>query len=385
LRVEANHSSDSGVIINNASSTFNAGVTVLSTDITYTTGTGLSITSRGLVTISQITVNNNAVDGLRVNNIGGYGVNIVNTDGWWESAHGYTAYIESSGAVTVYNVYGAGSWNGMYIDNSYGAAAPVTLSGLYSTAAQPGYTALNVRSNGLITLLNSTIVDSQGAGAVLDNASSAGKYGVTVSSNTFKNNKGYGLSINSLGAVMVSSVVSSRNSGPTGYGLYLSSVENTLPVTILNSVFNNNSQSGIYLVTKGIVSIANGEANSNGGQGIYVENNQATSAVPVTITNFRTNLNADEGILVSSKGAITLTSIISLANGMEISHDKAGAYLKSNGSPVYVYYSAFNGNGKQGLHVDTRGGAGAFVNVLNTYTGNDVAGGTKDVNLLWEH
>ncbi|NPV76444.1 MAG: hypothetical protein HPY59_08705 [Anaerolineae bacterium] len=383
LKVESGYSADGGVIINNASSSYYAGVTIVSSDFNSTGGTGLTINSRGFITISQITANNNAGDGVRINNISGYGVYIVNTNGFWGDNQGYTAYIESSGAVTVYSIFGGGSRRGIYIDNSYGTAMPVTLFDIYSNPGQAGMTALDVHSKGYITLLNSFILDSQGAGAVLDNAGSPYKYGVTVSGSIFKNNNGYGLSINSLGAVTVINVVSSRNYGVSGYGLYLSSPENIYPVTILNGVFNNNSQDGIYIDVKGIITILNGEANSNGGQGIQAMNDLASGAMPVIITGFRANLNAHHGILVFSKGAITLTSVTSLANGMV--SDTAGAYLKSNGSPVYVYYSAFNGNGKQGLHVDTRGGSGAFFNVLNTYAGNDVAGGTKDVNLLWEH
>ncbi|MCC6146135.1 MAG: right-handed parallel beta-helix repeat-containing protein, partial [Anaerolineaceae bacterium] len=383
LKVETGSSADGGMVINNASSSYYAGVTIISSDFFNTGGTGLTINSRGFITINQVIANNNAGDGVRINNIGGYGVYIVNTNGWWNNNQGYAAYIESSGAVTAYSIFGSGSRQGIYIDNSYGTAAPVTLVDLYSTATQLGMTALDVRSKGYITLLNSSILDSQGAGAVLNNASSPYKYGMTVSGSTFRNNNGYGLSINSLGVVTVINVASSRNYGISGYGLYLSSPENTLPVTILNGVFNNNSQDGIYVDTKGIITILNGEANNNGGQGVQAMNDLASGAMPVIITGFRANLNAYHGILVFSKGAISLTSVTSLANGMVA--DTAGAYLKSNGSPVYVYYSAFNGNGKQGLHVDTRGGSGAFVNVLNTYAGNDVAGGTKDVNLFWEH
>ena len=387
LNVETGSSADGGAIINNASSPYNAGVTIVSSYFDFTGGRGLEINSRGFVTLSQITASGNAWDGVYINNIGGYGVSIVNTSGscWWNANQGWTAYIESSGAVTVSSVNGSGSRKGIYVDNSYSASAPVTLFDLFLNPGETGIPALQVRSNGYITLTNFTIQDSQGAGAVLDNAGSAYKYGMTVSGGTFKNNNGEGLKINSLGAVTVLNVISSRNKGISGYGFYLSNTGNTLPVTILNSVFNNNSQDGIYIDTKGVISILNGEANSNGGQGIQAMNDLASFAMPVVITNFRTNLNAYQGIIVLSKGAITLTSVTSLANGMTT--DAAGALLASSGGPVYVYYSAFNGNGKQGLHVDTRGGAGAgaVVNVLNTYTGNDVFGGVKDVNLLWQH
>ncbi len=153
-------------------------------------------------------------------------------------------------------------------------------------------------------------------------------------------------------------------------------------VTMTNCRVDDNGLFGITISTIGPVVISGGHANNNGGHGVEVTNTWAADAAPkpVTIKNFTANGNIYYGIYVRSKGAITLSNVtvndtfdgdnaaiwlennsvaalkpaVTLSKVYASNNIYRGIYVLSNGAVKFSSGEASH-NGHTGTYIETLG------------------------------
>jgi hypothetical protein len=152
--------------------------------------------------------------------------------------------------------------------------------------------------------------------------------------------------------------------GSSLYGAYLhntSSVSSS-PVTVTNSMFLRNGNTGLEVQTNGAVAIKNVISGQNTNFGVDIDNDLSTTASPVAITNSLFAGNGSDGLNISSNGTVTLTGVEALDN---VYH---GTYVGNTDGVGDVLLKGTNtlmGNGEDGLYVDTNGSVNAYQLVAN--------------------
>ena len=191
----------------------------------------------------------------------------------------YGIAIYSKGVVSVSNVTVNNTISkiGLLIENQTSSSSPaVTITN--SEFNLNNWSGVTVKSKGTITLTNVTSTNSQNSysGVILDNIYGTSS-GVTIRSSLastyyeFSKNTGTGIEIYSKGAVSVSNVIAEGNIA----GIYIRNqiADSDMPVSITNSMFNLNNQSGIDIGTRGAVSLTNTGAKDNiNGYGVTITN-----------------------------------------------------------------------------------------------------------------
>ena len=308
---------------------------------------GLQVHSRGAVTISKISVTDNRGAGLDINNI--------------------PPGLVAGAAITItdanINHNRNGHWDEIleeWVDDD-------------SNSDEDG---LRILSKGLITLSNVSSNNNDGYGATLTNT--AGIAGVTINATTGKGNEFQwnsldGLRILTNGAVALTNIYASNNLyddgvNPNlgGYGLYIDNHTGTAAVTIKQvgswcgnnfctegNSFSNNLSGGLWLSTKGTITVAFFQARDNRDMGMYIDDG-GTGAVTLSGTsNYWENLayNWGSGLQITAHGNITLSKIQANSNGNN------GAALMNNGGAgnVTLTDAYFDRNGNCGLSVSTTG------------------------------
>jgi len=259
-------------------------------------GFGLYITSQGRVALNNITVDDNkTADGARiVNNRSGAtndvtitGINSFNGNGNGSSDKGLR--ILSGGTITLENITAdRNTGQGVYIDNrSSSSGAPVTMNGTNS-ARNNGLDGVLIYSDGTITL-NEIIADGNGIGGLDNGATLYNYYGdgdvsITGYHNSFSNNSGEGLDIQSNGNVELHFATISNNNLAGGTdGAQLDSPGSA---NVYCSVFENNSGVGLdasslsgSLTFHGMDGFTDFSYNGSAG---FVDNNCKIPASPTT-------------------------------------------------------------------------------------------------------
>ncbi len=253
---------------------------------------GLKVQSSGPISISQITADENSQDGAFLDNCaydGGslcqnllpYNVTLVNASTFiFNGATGL--YIHSTGTVSLKNITAGFDSYGLAISNDARLAAPrpVTISGTNVFNGNV-YSGLTIHSYGAITLSNVTA----------DNNGIIGGFGY----GAYVENDGY-------------------DSGPGGSVLIIRE-----PVTLIGiNTFIDNNSGGLYAISAGPITTSNVTANSNGGDGAYLFNQESwypnfgslkPYAANVTLSGFGFFVGNYNGIQVYSKGAVTLANL----------------------------------------------------------------------------
>jgi hypothetical protein len=340
-----------GVELTNQSSPFSVGISITGYLNADNNGDyGLKIYSTGAVTAANLTTNKNWNGGSYIENTFWcpasvcYAKNVTIT--------GYNAFndnlyedglqIKSRGAVTLYNLTASGNGfssahSGVEINNAYTAALqmPVTLTGanVFLNNLLHG---LDIKSYGAVSLSNITannngysinvccVVYSEtmytysyyyGSGAQIDNR--GGIYAKPVSitgTNMFDYNlSGFGLRVDSDGAITVSKVTASNNR----YGAYL---KNDGPVqanvTISGyGMFTANGYFGLTINSHGAITLTKIMANSNTGNGAVLSTIGLTGTHAVTlygVNTFNSNggsFTSGSGLIVNADGNITVNNI----------------------------------------------------------------------------
>jgi len=188
--------------------------------------------------------------------------------------------------------------------------------------------ALEVETNKNIQLDRVTVIGSENfavtgtdamTGAKLNNSSSTISSTVIVNNSIFDDNEGDGLLIQSAGIVTITSLFANGNdvSGAV--------IDNTLnpsltapdkAVTLKGSLeFHTNGEAGLIVNSKGLITISNVNASENGATGVNLDNTASKTLLGVTIkgtNNFTSNA---IGLNVLTHGVITANSISASDNG----------------------------------------------------------------------
>ncbi len=353
-----------GVAINNCS--MSGGVCLGSGDVTLTgsliftnngnNDDGLNIYTGGNVSLADVIATGNKSDGVEINNTPSTGsatVQIGGTNVFTGNA-GTGLLIYSDGNVGLNNVTSsANTGSGVYIENLTSSTnATVTLTGSNSFVGNTS-NGLYVRSRGAITLSNITATGSVAdSGVWLDNDETGAAGGVTINgtNNVFSGNNDSGLGITSRGAVSLENITANGNK--TEDGVSIDNSAGTGVVTLIGILTftnngNDNSDDGLYLRTRGNLTLANVTATGNKDEGVDIDNTSGTGSVTITGGTF--NQNNGDGLNIRSDGLITLVDVTANQNGDDggdISNDTSGSVAGAN---VFVVRSTFNSNGDDGL------------------------------------
>jgi putative surface-exposed virulence protein len=324
---------DQGARLYNVTLEATGGITLTGTNIfNENHTTGLGIESSGLIKLNNLTASGN---------VDAFGAVIVNTDAAADAPkdilltgtnvfndnYSDGVYLRSDGAITLSSVSasgngtGSGSGNGLYADNSSGALPKaITLSGSYSLVGNDGF-GLYTNSLGAIKVNNLTASENSGMGAYFYNASVAAVGGVTLTgATTLRDNGTYGMTVDSRGAVSAANLAATGNGS---FGVYLVNTHaaadaGAATVTFSGTnVFSDNGSQGLYISTLRAVTLSNVTASGNlGALGAEIYNFYANASGGVTLSGAnRFEDNRSAGLLVRSKGAITVSAVTASGNG----------------------------------------------------------------------
>ncbi len=349
----------SGAILDNTASTTAGTVTVTTGTFNGNGVNGLHIISEGKVTLSNITANGNANGiGMFVDNATTAALVDVVLSGTNTFSNNWSQglNISSKGAVTLNDVLAHHNGEtGALVKNDYlGSIGAVTLTGsaIFTENAVDG---LQILTNGLIKINNMTASSNSQIGANLDNRGSSTAQPVTLTgTNRFEDNGSDGLYIQSDGLITINNINANIN-GARGISLNNTSGTTTgVTLTGIN-IFNENNGDGLYIRSNGLLTLANLTANGSvTGYGANLENSSAPAAAPTNVTLTGTNVfnnNAQDGIFILTRGVITvnaLTANYNGGNGTNLANNVNSALIRGvtvNGINTFI------GNGNHGLYV----------------------------------
>ncbi|MFN8410892.1 MAG: right-handed parallel beta-helix repeat-containing protein [Anaerolineales bacterium] len=333
-----------GVTLDNKNAASSAVSVIGAPSLNHNKLTGLYVQSKGTITISNVNAGQSITEyGAQLDNTfsttqSGIVVSGINT---FNSNYNTGLYIRSKGTVSINSV--TANSNGL-TSSGYGAdISNLSASPVAKTISITGVNKFNdnksggllVNAKGAISVSSVTASNNvNGEGVSLNNIS--GSYAVTVAgSNTFNNNLNDGLLINSLGVVTLSNITASYNGALLGNGRGVTVINDLAgslgSVAISGSnVFNNNKNTGLYIVSRGTISISGVTASSNGNAileyGVYLDNTNAVTNKSIVVGGVNTfNLNYDGGLFVNTKGTVTSPATATL-----------NADLNSNGVGIYI-------------------------------------------------
>ncbi|MBL8088770.1 MAG: hypothetical protein JNJ43_00470, partial [Anaerolineales bacterium] len=407
-----------GILIYNQMAVTPKNVTITNLTVSNNQNDGLLVNSKGVITVTDLTATNNGLsgsgNGATLNNLAGVAAVNVNGTNLFHSNDDFGLQIQTHGAIKVNNIHAVdnGSNGANLVNNTAATPQPVTLTGS-NTLKFNGFNGLNIISLGTVTLNNITADSNANRGVFVDNDESGANGDVKLTgTNFFNNNMDTGLVIYSTGAIMLNNLTANKN---LVYGAYLdntaSATFKSVTITGVNQ-FNENTDSGLLIISDGIVTLNNITANGNGGNvGVNINNTTSTPAKPMGVTMAGTNLfnnNNGTGLGIYSHGAVTLNNITANFNGV-VNTNGYGLDVRNDvgtTTPANVTINGantLNGNYSGGINVwslgiikansltvkDTVDGIGAyFQNSIGTstagvmLTGTNIFTGNKQTNLV---
>lgn len=398
---------DGATVSNNNTNATNAGIKLTGTNVFgNNTNSGLSIESKGAVTLNNIYANSNSAYGVSITNTAAstaQGVTFTGTNEFkYNTIHGLS--IVSKGAVTLNNLNAnANGQMGVNINNTGTAMAPITIKGT-NTFNLNGYSGLFISysiSGGTVTLNNITANDNgqsgfTGYGVSIGNSTGTTFKGVTFTgTNSFNNNYNSGLAISSSGVVTLNNLTANNNIS-SAVGVFInnqaSGASKPMAITLNgNNAFSMNDQSGLYITSFGAVTLNNIKANDNGqgastGNGVYLENIGSDKPQNVNIKGINEfNNNFYFGLYVLSDGSIATNSLSANLNGnrgVELNNTNGVGNVTMTGT------NFFSGNTEENLYIVSTGvitlnniTANSSVNSHGAYVSNSIATTSKNVTI----
>ena len=354
---------------------------------------GLLLTTRGAILINSLTASGNTGIGANIANTASLaatpqnvtltGTNVFNSN----STYGLN--LNTFGTIALSNVTANGNQYGAFLDNEAGSTLVrnVTLSGVNNFNLNQ-YDGLDVSSLGLISINSITAnsngqSSSSGSGAYLSNQIPGSTAGVTLTgTNTFNSNWQNGLFIVSRGAITLNNITANSNGLSTGSrGVQIDNTNSLAPVapgvtlTGINT-FNSNKGTGLYVTSKGAITASNLHAsNSVAESGASLDNSGSSSgSAGVTLSGIAVfSNNNGTGLTIRSPGAVALStsSLTAIGNVNWYGVDIYNNYVPTLLKPVSMSgTSTINGNAWRGLSIVT---AGAIT--LSSVTASNTVGG----------
>ncbi len=361
---------------------------------------GLIIYTNGVITLNNITANNNSNIGVKLTNLAStptvpQNVTINGTNEF--NGNGFLGLVvETYGAILTNNL--TVNDNGMSAQPGTGHGAQLSNDDFVSTSAPSSIilngintfnnnqtTGLIITSLGLIKV-NDLEVVSNGIGADLFNGDGSAVGGVSLTGSVYvEENTANGLQVTSNGAITIANLNTFSNGG---FGAYLRNYTGSGGVTISGiSQIYENTEYGLQIETKGAVTLSNLYVQGNGGNGVVIKNTYSGSATPQNVTLTGNNYfynNGDNGLHITTYGMILLNNIDAEGNGIGPSTSTGwGAWLDncgyiglsctSTGTPKGITISGLNffqNNTMNGLWA-TSLGAITISNITANWNGSD--------------
>jgi hypothetical protein len=304
-----------GVLIDNSSGT--GTVTVRNFQINSNESSGISVQSKGIITLDSLDVLSNGVG------VSAWGARIYN-----DIAPSTAGVIVNTSKFNENSGGGIGVW-------THGSTTFNGVTASKNTTYSP----------------NGAVITSTGSGTVTILA--------TKGPNEFSENGHNGLSISAHGKVSLDNLSVKKNSNQ--YGLYIVTTTSG-DVSINKLIEDKNGYSGLFVTAYGNISLDNSEIRnsdqvSSSTAGVFLSNANLVKTVTISRTKIYDTMG--NGLEVDSKGLITLNNVDSSNNILS----GYGAYLHNNyfGSTAGVSLlstygiNTFNGNHNNGLQIDSNG------------------------------
>jgi hypothetical protein len=255
---------------------------------------------------------------------------------------------------------------GAVLNNTTGAGNVLVTGSTFSY--NNGGDGLNIRTLGTITLTDVTAEFNNGDGADLDNCKDTGGGVCTnttadlvnlTGTNIFSDNVANGLVVVSRGSISINNLIANGNDGAWGASLNNTYATTALGVKLTGSSQLKHNDGGLYILSKGAITLNNVNASGNTvSNGALLQNIASTVSSVVTLTGTNIfNDNFSTGLIVNSKGIITLYNVTANGNtgyGALLDNYQAGAVTTAK-SVILYGASSFNGNYNTGLDITSRG------------------------------
>ena len=361
-----------GVYLNNTSG--KGAVTVTDSQFLSNGDDGLEVYSNKNISLDGITAENNAGDGVYLDNcnydatsgtclgngivsISGNSVNSFNDNG------GTGLYILSGSNVTLMNFTADRNNYGVYIKNDYtGKSGVVTIKQTYTSdledftnsVSNNTLNGIQIYSNGNISIQDLIVANNGGIGAIMNNSTGKAKSVSLRAVDAYTNGED-GLRVSTSGAVTLYSVNSYSN-GANGLSILAGESTKTINFTGARSFIANytdNGYYGIYIISSGVVNLRGVDASGNG-YGVSIDNSTGNNkAVNISSADF-SNSNSDTGLRVTSSGAIVLKNVSSDSNALNgIQLDNTSSTKKQN-VKIYNITASSNASGS-GILIESTG------------------------------
>lgn len=345
-----------------------------------TGGNGLEIHASSTVTFNHVMANDNVGYGAYVIILGmGVHGNLIALNSLGDNQFngnrdgtGLWASVQGSILLTDVNANGNSDY-GLRLDTDWIYGLGIMLTRVW--ANDNGRTGANIDARGAILWTNGGASDNGqdtgspiGGGADIDNENMPYNPPVTLSNVGFNGNlDGDGLEVYSSGAITITDLNSA--SFNAGDGVYLNNRSGPAPVSInrtrpfgMNET-SGNADAGLVIITKGAVTLNRIAANNNGEDGAYVSNCVVSGPLalcsnvsgPVTLTSGPEWVNEFSGngyygLRISSAGGVSVSRVV--ANG----NDYDGISISSVGSQTLLNIGAVE-NGEDGADLYSQSGA----------------------------
>jgi hypothetical protein len=371
---------------------------------------GLRVWSGGVITVSNITANNNGTDtnrpvatGVYPDNFDAYGkgaflfnfgaatpkaITLTGTNAFNNNAS-TGLHADSIGKVTVNNL--TASNNACDLVKEQGSLEYCAGAYFYAEGGvtQTGYGMFEGNSNaglliysyntGAVSLNNLYAYDNGADGVYVEGAGVA-PINVTLNgTNTFTDNGVDGLEILANGMVTLSNLTASHN---TEFGVRVNNSSALTARAVLikgPAYFEENGEDGLEVFSRGAITTAGLTSVNNGGWGAYFDNCDedsgtceapAASAVTLNGNNFFDS-NEDDGLFVKSRGAITVNNLTSTYSSSGWGAVLNNRFDNSVGGVTIKGFANTSFNGEIGLEISSTG-AVTLANIVSN--GNTAAG-----------
>jgi hypothetical protein len=364
-------------------------------------GNGLFIRTRGAIKLANVEAFNNRLSGADLDNaictwddvseiwtncLGSGGIILSAPSGktrWFNDNQHFGIWALSRGSITLTNISAVNNgYDGAFLRNNRGgSSAPVSVGTLgvvrnefsnngwntdYPIPSNSGYytigaNGLSSSSGGTITVLNSSANSNQndGGGFMLNSSKSVLPKTVQVRNVEAYGNDWIGVWVGSKGTITLTNVTVSDN----GYegGIHLDNCLDSLGVcggsggvSITTITANNNGSIGLDVDSKGLITLNGAWVNNNGGQGISLVNNYTPSIAGITMTAITANDNqGGGGVEALSMGFISLKGAEARNNageGIHLENKFDGAV-----AGISIISATANDNRQTGISAQTNG------------------------------
>lgn len=383
--VTANENGQAGASLSNEDSPTPKSVTVSGASSFFENGgNGLTVTSKGLITLNNVRANQNKGLGASILNNGISAVGAITINGTNEfsqnASHGLKA--SSLGNIQVANLKAIGNGgDGVSLENQKSVvqgsiSLGTSLANWCNQLSDNAISGLLIASNGAVTLSNICATAngsfvSPGFGASIDNHTAALPNPVKLAGvNSFNDNYSGGIELLTRGPITASNLSATNNLH--GFGATLdntfSTVSSPQPVALSGyNKFSANFGDGLTVTSFGAITVNNLSASSNGanggsGYGAWLDNcnwqiDHCTTVIPQTVKLTGANSfssNVGDGLNVISLGAISannLSANFNAGSGAILNNDIAGA---TGGIALSGTGNSFNENKVNGLEAISR-------------------------------